>query len=81
MLYLVGWAGQDGDIASWARAEGLTVLDMWPTVRGYLVKAGRDFPSLWVAPPIDNHPNEEGHAIIGRYLAEAILEQGLLPLR
>ena len=81
VLYLVGWAGQDQDVAGWARAEGLTVLDMWPAVRGYLVEARRDFQSLWVTPPTDNHPNEEGHAIIGRYLAAAILEQRLLPLR
>jgi lysophospholipase L1-like esterase len=77
VLLLLGWAGLDRDVGRWAEAEGLSAVDIWPTVEGHLALTGRAFESLWVAPPTDNHPNEEGHAIIGRLLAERILEQAL----
>jgi lysophospholipase L1-like esterase len=79
VMLLVGWGGQDQDVTGWARTEGLVVVDLWPAVKRRLAESGRDFQSLWVAPPDDNHPNEEGHAIIGRLLAERILGQGLRP--
>jgi hypothetical protein len=77
VMLLVGWGGQDQDVTGWATSEGLVVVDMWPAVRRRLAETGRDFQSLWVAPPADNHPNEEAHAIIGRLLAQRILDQGL----
>ena len=81
VVLLLGWAGHDRDAARWAKAEGLAVADMWPAVQHRLAETRRGFESLWVAPPVDNHPNEEGHTIIGRLLAEKILEQGLLAPR
>ncbi|HEY6114321.1 MAG TPA: SGNH/GDSL hydrolase family protein [Candidatus Dormibacteraeota bacterium] len=78
VLLLVGWGGGDREVAQWAEAEGLAVADMWPAIQRHLAETGRGFKSLWVAPPLDNHPNQEGHAIIGRMLAEKILELGLL---
>jgi lysophospholipase L1-like esterase len=77
VMLLLGWGGQDQDVARWATSEGLVVVDLWPAVQRRLAETGRDFQNLWVAPPDDNHPNEEGHAIIGRFLAEQILGQGL----
>ena len=81
VVLLLGWAGHDQDAAGWAKAEGLAVADMWPAVQHRLAETQRGFESLLVAPPVDNHPNEEGHTIIGRLLAEKILEQGLLAPR
>jgi lysophospholipase L1-like esterase len=78
VLLLLGWGGEDQDVEGWAEAKGLAVADMWPAIQRHLAETGRGFKSLWVAPPLDNHPNQEGHAIIGRMLAEKILELGLL---
>lgn len=73
VLYLLGWAGQDQDVAEWARSAGLEVLDVWSPVAERFVSGYGVFEDLWVAPELsDNHPNVEGHAIIGDVLAGAI---------
>jgi lysophospholipase L1-like esterase len=73
VIFLLGWAGRDQDAAEWATVEGIEVLDVWPPVAIRFVLAGGGFQDLWVAPERgDNHPNVEGHAIIGAALAEAI---------
>jgi len=77
VLLLLGWAGLDREIARGPEAEGPSVVDMWPDIKRHLAETRRDFESLWVKPPVDNHPNEEGHAIIGRLLAERILQHAL----
>lgn len=73
VIYLVGWAGQDGDVAEWARSAGLEVVDVWSPVAERFVSGYGVFEDLWVAPErSDNHPNVEGHAIIGDVVAGAI---------
>lgn len=73
VIFLLGWAGRDQDAAEWAAVEGLEVLDIWPPVAIRFVSGGGRFQDLWVGPEHgDNHPNEEGHAIIGAALADAI---------
>jgi len=73
VIFLLGWAGHDLDAAEWAAGEGLEVLDVWSPVAIRFVSAGGRFEDLWVAPEQhDNHPNVEGHAVIGAALADAI---------
>lgn len=73
VIYLLGWAGQDADVAEWARSAGLEVLDIWSPVAERFVSGYGVFQDLWVDPAHgDNHPNVEGHAVIGHALAGAI---------
>jgi lysophospholipase L1-like esterase len=82
VIYVFGWGGGDQEIQGWAASEGLYVLDVWPHIVTHLGATGRDlrlaprdFQELWVKPERDNHPNEEGHGVIGRALADAIRPQ------
>lgn len=70
-LFLVGWGGGDQDVEQWLAAAGLPVVDLWPHIRAHLDERHEGFEHLWVA-PTDPHPNEEGHAVIGEALAEAL---------
>jgi len=72
VIFMVGLMGGDQDPAAWGAAEGFEVLDVWPAITRYLTANGESFTALWVKPPIDSHPNEQGHAVIGQALAEAI---------
>lgn len=73
VIFLLGWAGRDRDAAEWAMMEGIEVLDIWTPVVLRFTGGGGVFQDLWVAPERqDNHPNEEGHAVIGAALARAI---------
>jgi lysophospholipase L1-like esterase len=72
VIFLVGLMGDDQEPAAWGAAEGFEVLDVWPAITRYLTENGKSFTSLWVKPPTDAHPNEQGHAVIGQALAEAI---------
>jgi lysophospholipase L1-like esterase len=78
VVWLVGWGGFDQDVAAWGAQRGLEALDVWPGVTAHLAAQGRPFESIWVAPPTDNHPNVEGHAVIGALLAR-VLEAHLPP--
>ncbi|MEW6273319.1 MAG: hypothetical protein AB1689_28915 [Thermodesulfobacteriota bacterium] len=73
VIFLVGWAGRDQDAAEWGMDEGLHVLDVWPPVVIRYLSAAGSFQDLWVDPQrADNHPNAEGHGVIGAALADAI---------
>jgi len=73
VIYLLGWGGEDQEVAEWARMAGLEVLDIWSPVAERFVGGYGVFQDLWVAPADgDNHPNVEGHGIIGAALAAAI---------
>jgi lysophospholipase L1-like esterase len=73
VIFVVGWGGEDQDVAEWARMAGLEVLDIWSPVAERFVGGYGVFQDLWVSPADgDNHPNVEGHGIMGAALASAI---------